>query len=350
MFAVTAVLAFHFRIITTAVFAAVLCLFASTGTGSAQAVDLTRDGAAEAPRAASLCDELVRQATAQGACYAYRVFLDHCPGHGYVSLVQATVTQKCTDTVDRGLQPLATAAPLRPWCVKPRLDAAQQTVCADTELAELDRRLEAVFARYDRQTQGTEIRDVFATGRRACATDRLCLLQVYRQTLAALEQRTVPEQDPPAPPQFDLTTDTDLPGGDLTQTGLRGISLAACQQDCRDRAGCRGFAYVVSEQWCWPKGQTGVPVPRAGIVSGRLPGAAQPAVASFVRLPGLDLPGGDQTEAGHKDVSLAQCEALCAQTEDCVAYSYITERQWCWPKRQIFDAVQQTGVASGILR
>jgi PAN domain-containing protein len=47
----------------------------------------------------------------------------------------------------------------------------------------------------------------------------------------------------------------DYPGGDLKEipNGVRGVSLDQCSALCNDNGRCKGFSYVTSKSWCWPK-------------------------------------------------------------------------------------------------
>ena len=59
----------------------------------------------------------------------------------------------------------------------------------------------------------------------------------------------------------------DLPGGDMTSSGLRGISLEECLRTCEADAACQAVSYVTDLRWCWPKTDAGVPIAAAGVVS-----------------------------------------------------------------------------------
>jgi len=59
----------------------------------------------------------------------------------------------------------------------------------------------------------------------------------------------------------------DFTGGDLTQSGFRNISFSQCQQICLRNARCVAVSYVVSSQWCWPKGVIASTQRRSGIIS-----------------------------------------------------------------------------------
>lgn len=70
----------------------------------------------------------------------------------------------------------------------------------------------------------------------------------------------------------------------------------------------------------------------------------------FSRTNGFDLPGGDLTANGVQGISVKDCEQLCAVNTFCTGYSYVHDRQWCWPKAEYGTPLQRAGVISGIKR
>lgn len=73
--------------------------------------------------------------------------------------------------------------------------------------------------------------------------------------------------EPAAQPQMTRHSGYDIRGGDLMQNGIRGISLAECEQICVSTAECAGVSYVTSKQWCWPKNSNGAVTVAPGIVT-----------------------------------------------------------------------------------
>ena len=57
----------------------------------------------------------------------------------------------------------------------------------------------------------------------------------------------------------------------------------------------------------------------------------------FRRYANTDFRGGDLTQDGHRDLSLVQCEALCARTSKCRGYTYVDDKSWCWPKFDVSE-------------
>jgi hypothetical protein len=60
---------------------------------------------------------------------------------------------------------------------------------------------------------------------------------------------------------------TDFLGNDLNNTGIRGISFAACVDICKGREDCKGISYVDEKKWCWPKRAMNNRSIRSGITS-----------------------------------------------------------------------------------
>jgi len=73
----------------------------------------------------------------------------------------------------------------------------------------------------------------------------------------------------PAPATIVLYPNLDILGHDLTESGIKGISLTECEALCIKNDNCSAFSYVKRKQWCWPKYGSGATASKAGIVSGR---------------------------------------------------------------------------------
>jgi hypothetical protein len=59
-----------------------------------------------------------------------------------------------------------------------------------------------------------------------------------------------------------------------------------------------------------------------------------------------DINGGDLSPEGYRPTTLNQCEEICRSNSQCVAISYIPEKQWCWPKSQVASSSTRKGVVS----
>ena len=70
--------------------------------------------------------------------------------------------------------------------------------------------------------------------------------------------------------------------------------------------------------------------------------------ANFNRLVGVDLFGDDLTSMGIKGIRLAECEAICSEDSSCKAYSFIEDKQWCFPKSGPGDKKNDATVISGV--
>ncbi|WP_424988443.1 ATP-dependent Clp protease proteolytic subunit [Microbulbifer sp. S227A] len=63
-------------------------------------------------------------------------------------------------------------------------------------------------------------------------------------------------------------------------------------------------------------------------------------------LPRTDFIGHDLTSTGHRGISFNQCQAICLANDLCAAVSYVTDKQWCWPKTRAGERVTATGIIS----
>lgn len=191
----------------------------------------------------------------------------------------------------------------------------------------------------------------FPEGRhRAAAGRRIDELEEIAR-LARVQREPEPEPAP-APAGAELFRDIDFKGGDLTSGGIRNVSLARCEEICRETPRCAAFSYVRAKRWCWPKANTGTRTAERGITSGLLPGVAQTATAArgYERRHGVDFKGNDLTSGGIRNVSLATCEARCTAMAGCRAYTYVTAKRWCWPKTGVGATASDGRMISGVAR
>jgi Caspase domain/PAN domain len=163
----------------------------------------------------------------------------------------------------------------------------------------------------------------------------------------------------PQVPEFQIFGNLDLVGGDLTATGYRGIPLESCQAQCAADTACLAFTYVQDKQWCWTKGSIGAREVRAGMISAikTTPSvqptlepqveASMPVQRTFKLYADLDILGHDLTDAGIKNISLADCEGWCRANSSCTAFSYVQKQNWCWPKYGAGATAPTRGIISG---
>ena len=149
-------------------------------------------------------------------------------------------------------------------------------------------------------------------------------------------------------PEFQQFVDTGFFGGDLTKDGHREVSLGDCEAICAASEECSGYTYVLDKSWCWPKHDVSRPVAgRPGLKSGVK--TKEPSVPRFRHIPDTDLFGGDLTKDGHREVSLGDCEAICAASDECRGYTYVLGKSWCWPKHDVSQPVpRRSGMTSGV--
>ena len=86
----------------------------------------------------------------------------------------------------------------------------------------------------------------------------------------------------------------------------------------------------------------------AGVGSAISAESHNPTSTNFNRLVGVDLFGDDLTSMGIKGISLAECEAICSEDNSCKAYSFIDDKQWCFPKSGPGNKQTNSAVISGV--
>lgn len=64
-----------------------------------------------------------------------------------------------------------------------------------------------------------------------------------------------------------ILPNTDLPGGDYNNQGIKGIEIGQCAKICRSTESCVGFAWVEKSGWCWPKYTAGKKTRNQGVIS-----------------------------------------------------------------------------------
>jgi len=101
-----------------------------------------------------------------------------------------------------------------------------------------------------------------------------------------------------------------------------------------------------------------LPPPSAQMPTVSLPAPAPPPPLATAAVPrasvrpdnislrrGIDFPGGDFSN--HRDVTLDQCKSLCARSSQCVAFSYVESKRWCWLKDRLNAPRREAEVISG---
>ncbi len=69
---------------------------------------------------------------------------------------------------------------------------------------------------------------------------------------------------------FRRLPDTDITGQDLTQTGIKDVSVEGCETICLQTQGCTAYSYLQQRRWCWPKSGGGNTKSTNGVLSGVL--------------------------------------------------------------------------------
>ena len=74
------------------------------------------------------------------------------------------------------------------------------------------------------------------------------------------------------------------------------------------------------------------------------------SIPEFRRYYQTDFFGDDLYPEGVKNVTLQQCEQICAKSKRCVAYTFVVDMNWCWPKHNLGVRRPDSRMISGILR
>jgi hypothetical protein len=93
-------------------------------------------------------------------------------------------------------------------------------------------------------------------------------LEGAKDLMLGIESNCVTPAPVPPAQTYQRYTDTDFFGADLTQTGIKGVSLARCEAICDAAQQCKAYSYVQSSQWCFPKFGIDRQVPKSGTISG----------------------------------------------------------------------------------
>ncbi len=159
-------------------------------------------------------------------------------------------------------------------------------------------------------------------------------------------------EKPPVSERTERIENTDFFGSDLYPSGIRHISLNSCENYCENNPLCAAYSYVHATSWCWPKRG----VENVSIASGVTSAVVNPAKINpdvfnrpFIEATSIDIPGYDLYPKGLRNMSLDQCRHACQATTNCVAWSYVPKKSWCFPKYGSGNYTKQMGVISGVV-
>jgi len=88
-----------------------------------------------------------------------------------------------------------------------------------------------------------------------------------RDTITGCESGLRAQTTSRSPNAMNRLSGFDFTGGDLLPSGVRGITLQACEAVCQAEPSCLGISYVSKSQWCWPKKSLSAPQRAEGVVS-----------------------------------------------------------------------------------
>jgi hypothetical protein len=148
-------------------------------------------------------------------------------------------------------------------------------------------------------------------------------------------------------------SNTDFFGADLYVSGIRGVSQSTCQQACRDDSSCAAWSYVHASRWCWPKAAVSNLSYGEGITSG-VEDWAKVDTAIFDRpffeITATDLMGNDLLPRGLSNTTLDECSDACQASSSCAAFTWVGQKNICFPKYAVGAPSKLSGAISGIKR
>ncbi len=173
--------------------------------------------------------------------------------------------------------------------------------------------------------------------------------------------KTTAPATPPAPAApspvsgMQRMANVDFNGMDLFGSGVRNVSVGQCENICLRDSRCRAYTWVAAKSWCWPKSGVGGASYSSGMVSGVKPGTVVPGAQAtpsgpqvqMIRMDGIDLSGRDLLPNGSRPTSLSQCVSLCVNDYRCKAFTWIADKNWCWPKYEIGRPRRNSRMVSG---
>lgn len=144
---------------------------------------------------------------------------------------------------------------------------------------------------------------------------------------------------------------TDYFGADLQPKGVRGVSLAECEQICQQDRSCAAWSYVRATRWCWPKSRVSNISYGAGIISGivdwtKVDGGIFDR--PFLESSATDIPGNDLLPRGMPNTTLDECRGACAASSSCRAFTWVGKKNICFPKYAVGRTTKFIGAISGV--
>ena len=158
---------------------------------------------------------------------------------------------------------------------------------------------------------------------------------------------------PPADNPSGIFERTDFFGADLSPNGVRGVSLAECEQVCRSDSACAAWSYVHETRWCWPKSGVSNISFAVGITSGITDYSQVDMTAlerPFSEMTAADLPGNDILPRGIPNTTLDGCRQACQASSSCQAFTWVGKKNICFPKFAAGKPVKFMGAISGVKR
>lgn len=90
-----------------------------------------------------------------------------------------------------------------------------------------------------------------------------------------------------------------------------------------------------------------------GMESASLPAVPNPEMppsgGATEVLADIDFFGMDLSPDGHRNVSISECDAICRSDPSCAAWSYVTQKRWCWPKSGVQNISLSQGTVSRVV-
>lgn len=162
---------------------------------------------------------------------------------------------------------------------------------------------------------------------------------------------SVPSEPSPSTVTWQRMTDVDFFGMDISPTGHRNVSISRCDEICRSDPNCAAWSYVTATSWCWPKSGVDNISYAPGTISMVVNGSRiSPDILDrpFLEVTAKDIPGFDIFPKGLRNTTLDQCRSACELSAGCQAFTWVSKRNWCFPKYGVGSFSDQLGVISGI--